>query len=87
MQTLQLQRSTRRAFVIQACLNAKSEIFSVLMEEPVSRIQVIRVHLIFLFILLTAVAADTAPVVSLLSAAASGYLIYSLNKNEKGGAK
>ena len=45
----------------------------------------------FLSILLgqkiTAVAVDTAPVVSLLSAAASGYFIYSLNKNEKGGIK
>lgn len=94
MQTIQLQRGSERTIlsnmesIVKNCkewLNAKSEFYSVIMEEPVSRILVLRVHLIMLCCLICAVAVENSPLVSITAMLCAGYLVYRLNKQEKGG--
>lgn len=84
MATLTIQRSTQRTFSIKAWLNAKSAIYSEIMEEPITHLQVLRVHLILACIILAASTAETSLPVSLLFAIFAAKLVYDLNtKSDK----
>lgn len=82
MATLTIQRSTQRSLAIKEWLNEKSDFYSQIMEEPVSRVQVLRVHLIFMCILLGAGAVETSFFVSFLFITFAGKLVYDLNTKE-----
>jgi hypothetical protein len=83
MQTLELQRSTQRTFSLQEWLNAKSEFYSGLMEEPISRVQVVRVHLAFVSLVLIALLIEQQPVLACVMAACAGWLVYRINKGKE----
>lgn len=80
MQTLLIERSTQRPFSLQEWLNGKSEYCSELMEEPISRVQVLRVHMAFCAIALTALLIEQQPVLACVMAACAGWLVYRINR-------
>ena len=69
--------------VITAWLNAKSEFFSRISGIEVTRKEVIRVNLIFIFMGLAAAMAETSLLIAILSIALAGYNVYQL-KQEQG---
>ena len=68
---------------IEAWLNAKSEFFSRISGIEVTRKEVIRVNLIFIFMGLAAAMAETSLLIAILSIALAGYNVYQL-KQEQG---
>lgn len=70
---------------INLWLDTKSELYSRIAEFSVTRRLVIRVNLITLCVIITAMAVAQQPLVALVSTLSAGYLVYRLNK--KGGAK
>lgn len=64
-------------------MNETSEFYSRIMGEPVSRMQVLRVHLILFCILLAIGAVETSFLVSSLFLIFAGNFTYDLNKNDK----
>ncbi|MGM9724354.1 MAG: Tat pathway signal protein [Prevotella sp.] len=66
-------------------LDSKSEFYSRICEFSVTRRIVLRVNLITLCCLICAVAIENNPLVSITAMLCAGYLVYRLNKQEKGG--
>lgn len=66
-------------------LDGKSEFYSRICEFSVTRRIVLRVNLITLCCLICAVAVENNPLVSITAMLCAGYLVYRLNKQEKGG--
>ena len=89
MQTASIQRTahlrplTISTAPVRAWLNAKSEFFSRISGIDVTRKEVVRVNLIFLFMWLAAAIAETSLLVAILSIALAGYNVYQL-KQEQG---
>lgn len=83
MQTLELQRSTQCTFSLQEWLNAKSDFYSELMEEPISRVQVVRVHLAFVSLVLIALLIEQQPALACVMATCAGWLVYRINKGKE----
>lgn len=83
MATLTIKRTAQREFSIKRYLNSKSEFFSMLMSESISRIFVIRLHLVLISFLLSAIMADTNMAVTAMSAAV-GIAVASRLKQEGG---
>ena len=75
----------RKIKSINLWLDTKSELYSRIAEFAVTRRLVIRVNLITLCVIITAMAVAQQPLVALFSTLSAGYLVYRLNK--KGGAK
>ncbi len=75
----------RKIKSINLWLDTKSELYSRIAELSVTRRLVIRVNLITLCVIITAMAVAQQPLVALVSTLSAGYLVYRLNK--KGGAK
>ena len=75
----------RKIKSINLWLDTKSELYSRIAEFSVTRRLVIRVNLITLCVIITAMAVAQQPLVALVSTLSAGYLVYRLNK--KGGAK
>lgn len=72
--------------VINTWLDGKSEFYSRIAEFAVTRRAAIRIGIVLpLLMVVAAVAVEQAPVVSVLSATVSGWIVYRLNKGEKGG--
>lgn len=78
MAALQLQRSTKRTFNLKEWLNAKSVVFSRMIEEPITHLQVILVNLLFIVFAIIAICIEQAPVVSIIAIVVAGYIIYQL---------
>lgn len=68
---------------VRAWLNAKSSIFTRISGIEVTRKEVIRVNLIFVFMGLAAAMAETSLLIAILSIALAGYNVYQL-KQEQG---
>lgn len=73
----------RKIKSINLWLDTKSELYSRIAEFSVTRRLVIRVNLITLCVIITAMAVAQQPLVALVSTLSAGYLVYRLNK--KGG--
>ena len=77
-------RSTGR--VINQWLDTKSEFYSRIAEFEVTRRVAIRVGIVLpLALVVGAVCVEQAPIVSLAAMSISGWIVYRLNKGEKGG--
>ena len=77
-------RSTGR--VINKWLDTKSEFYSRIAEFEVTRRVAIRVGFVFpLAMVVGAVCVEQAPLVSIAAMCVSGWIVYRLNKGEKGG--
>lgn len=89
MQTASIQRTahlrplTISTAPVRAWLNAKSEFFSRISGFDVTRKEVVRVNLIFIFMGLAAAMAETSLLIAILSIALAGYNVYQL-KQEQG---
>lgn len=83
MQTLLIERNTQRPFSLQEWLNAKSEFYSELMEEPISRVQVVRVHLAFVSLVLIALLIEQQPALACVMATCAGWLVYRINTGKE----
>lgn len=81
--TAHLRPLTISTAPVRAWLNAKSEFFSRISGIDVTRKEVVRVNLIFLFMWLAAAIAETSLFISILSIALAGYNVYQL-KQEQG---
>lgn len=81
--TAQLRPLTISTAPVRAWLNAKSEFFSRISGIDVTRKEVVRVNLIFLFMWLAAAIAEVSLFISILSIALAGYNVYQL-KQEQG---
>ncbi len=66
-------------------LDGKSESYSRICEFSVTRRIVLRVNLITMCSLICAVAIESSPLVAITAMLCAGYLVYRLNKQEKGG--
>ena len=81
--TAHLRPLTLSTAPLKAWLNAKSEFFSRISGIEVTRKEVIRVILIFIFMGLAAAMAETSLLIAILSIALAGYNVYQL-KQEQG---
>ena len=81
--TAHLRPLTLSTAPLKAWLNAKSEFFSRISGIEVTRKEVIRVNLIFIFMGLAAAMAETSLLIAILSIALAGYNVYQL-KQEQG---
>ena len=81
--TAQLRPLTLSTAPVRAWLNAKSEFFSRISGIDVTRKEVIRVNLIFIFMGLAAAMAETSILIAILGIALAGYNVYQL-KQEQG---
>jgi hypothetical protein len=68
-------------------LDAKSEFYSRICEFPVTRLLAIRINLLFLCLILAALAIEQQPITSVVATICAGYLVYRINKSEKKGGK
>lgn len=68
---------------LKAWLNAKSSLFTRISGIDVTRKEVVRVNLIFIFMGLAAAIAETSLLIAILSIALAGYNVYQL-KQEQG---
>lgn len=75
----------RSVNAINGWLDAKSAVYSRICEFSVTRRMVIRVNLITLCVIVGASAVESSPLAALTAMACGGYLVYRLNKEEKGG--
>lgn len=89
MQTASIQRTahlrplTLSTVPLKAWLNAKSSLFTRISGIDVTRKEVVRVNLIFIFMGLAAAIAETSLLIAILSIALAGYNVYQL-KQEQG---
>lgn len=81
--TAHLRPLTISTAPLKAWLNAKSEFFSRISGIDVTRKEVVRINLIFIFMGLAAAIAETSPFIAILSIALAGYNVYQL-KQEQG---
>ena len=81
--TAHLRPLTLSTAPLKAWLNAKSEFFSRISGIEVTRKEVIRVNLIYIFMGLAAAMAETSLLIAILSIALAGYNVYQL-KQEQG---
>lgn len=81
--TAHLRSLTLSTAPLKAWLNAKSKSFSRISGIDVTRKEVLRVNLIFIFMGLAAAIAETSLFISILSIALAGYNVYQL-KQEQG---
>lgn len=88
-QTIKLQRGSERTIlsslesIVKNCkewLNAKSESFSLIMEESVTRIQVLRFHLLLLSLFVLIGTVETSFPIALIAMACAAFLVYRINK-------
>lgn len=98
MQTNAIQRSAQRPVDIKAWLtgkaqslsgwyNSRSEFYSRLAGFNVTWKTAVRVNLFTLLVCITAIVAMQQPVVSIVSAACSAWVVYRLNADEKKGGE
>ena len=98
MQTNAIQRSAQRPVDIKAWLtgkaqslsgwyNSRSEFYSRLAGFNVTWKTAVRVNLFTLLVCVTAIVAMQQPVVSIVSAACSAWVVYRLNADEKKGGE
>ena len=81
--TAQLRPLTISTAPVKAWLNAKSSLFTRISGIEVTRKEVIRVNLIFIFMGLAAAMAETSLLIAILGIALAGYNVYQL-KQEQG---
>jgi hypothetical protein len=82
------QRYASAKSTINTWLDSKSEFYSRIAEFDVTRRAGIRMGVVLpLAMMVAAVCVEQAPVVSIAAAAVSAWLVYRLNKGEKGGAE
>lgn len=81
--TAHLRPLTLSTAPIKAWLNAKSEFFSRISGIDVTRKEVVRINLIFIFMGLAAAIAETSLFIAILGIALAGYNVYQL-KQEQG---
>lgn len=79
--TAHLRPLTISTAPVRAWLNAKSEFFSRISGIDVTRKEVVRVNLIFIFMGLAAAIAEASIILSVMSIALAGYNVYRLNKD------
>ena len=79
--TAHLRPLTLSTAPVRAWLNAKSKSFSRISGFDVTRKEVIRVNLIFIFMGLAAAMAETSLLIAILGIALAGYNVYQLNKD------
>lgn len=79
--TAHLRPLTISTAPVKAWLNAKSKSFSRISGFDVTRMEVVRVNLVFLFIMLAAAMVEASAILSVLSIALAGYNVYRLNKD------
>lgn len=79
--TAHLRPLTISTAPIKAWLNAKSKFFSRISGIDVTRKEVVRVNLIFIFMGLAAAMAETSLLIAILGIALAGYNVYRLNKD------
>lgn len=70
---------------IKAWLNGKSKFYTTICEFEVTRREVLRVHAALLSLGAGAVSAESSILAALCCVALSGYNVYKLNQEEKGG--
>ena len=70
---------------IKAWLNGKSEFYTKICEFEVTRREVLRVHAALLSLGAGAVSAESSILAALCCVVLSGYNVYKLNQEEKGG--
>lgn len=78
-------RNAQRAFSFKAWMDAKSESFSAMSGETVTRRQVILVNLALMAVIMTAIVVETSLTLSMCMAVCAAWAVYVLNKTEKGG--
>lgn len=81
--TAHLRPLTISTAPVKAWLNAKSSLFTRISGIEVTRKEVIRVNLIFIFMGLAAAMAETSLLIAILGIALAGYNVYQL-KQEQG---
>lgn len=100
-QTIQIKRSSAQVVLsnlertVKNCkewLNAKSESFSLIMEESITRIQVLRFYLFLLSLFIVIGTIETMPFITAIAMACTAYLVYRMNvadseNNEKAARK
>lgn len=91
--TAQLRPFSISTASVKAWLNGKSKFFTKICSETVTRRQVLRVHIILVFMGLALITAEASFIVSLLSLTAAAHHVYKLNQEDgqqtngqKGGA-
>lgn len=65
-------------------LHGRSRFYSRIAEFPVTRLLIIRVNLVSLCLVIGAIAVTQAPLVAITAAFCAAWLVYRLNKSEKG---
>ena len=85
MQTnaLSVRYAQQRAFSPKQWLDAKSELFTRLCGETVTRCQVLRVHAILLFMGMAMITAEASFVASLLFLALAAHHVYKFNQEDE----
>ena len=83
MATLTITRPVLRAFSLKEWMNVKSNFYTHICEFPVTRLLAIRINLLFLCLILAALAVEQQPAIAAISALCAGYLVYRINKAEK----
>ena len=78
-----MRYAQQRAFSPKKWLDAKSELFTLLCSETVTRRQVLRVHVILVFMGMALITAEASFVVSLLSLTAAAHHVYKLNQEDE----
>ena len=68
-------------------LDQKSDFYSRIAEFPVTRRLVLRVNAVTLCLMLTAIAVEQRPLVTITSALCAGWMVYRINKTDKKGGK
>nr|DAE79864.1 MAG TPA: hypothetical protein [Caudoviricetes sp.] len=81
--TARMRPLTLSTAPVKAWLNAKSEFFSRISGIDVTRKEVVRINLIFMFMGLAAAIAETSLLIAILGIALAGYNVYQL-KQEQG---
>jgi hypothetical protein len=80
--TLQRKYST-----LSSWLHGRSAIYSRIAEFNITRLTVLRINLVSLCVIAAAIAIEQAPFVAVTSAGIAAWLVYRLNKSQKGGEK
>lgn len=83
MATLTITRPVLRAFSLKEWMNVKSNFYTHICEFPVTRLLAIRINLLFLCLILAALAVKQQPAIAAISALCAACLAYRINKAEK----
>lgn len=78
-----MRYAQQRAFSPKKWLDAKSEFFTKICGETVTRRQVLRIHAILVFMGLALITAEASFIVSLLSLTAAAHHVYKLNQEDE----